>query len=257
MNYRNLDQDELIRAWTFCLMLKGEPGILQPVSLNLETQIMICEKADGNLAANPELVTNQNRDIFVEHLTKGISSLNKRGIFHLGITPSNIWINKDPPKLMIGGFEKCTMSRDMSNSSWQTSGVIICLCLLQGNDKYIEGTSENGDESEGSTEEDLSKMMKEIKEQLSQTVSMLVLDKEKRPEVLSNAFILFSTAMKNGQLNIEDAKKYIMFSLYVALNLSMVKIDYLTFPTDITKIDNMEWYSQFVSPLAGSSPRNH
>lgn len=254
MEYRKLDYNDLVRAWTFCVMLKEEVGILQPVSLNLETLTMVCEKVDGNLACHPELVTDENRDVLIECLMKGISSLGKKGLMHLSLTPSNIWIRSDPPALMIGGFEKCAISKDPADCGWQTSGIVICLYLLRGNHeiKTVEPASrEINDNIEPDYEPN--EMMMEIKQQLAETVAIFVSDEEKRSEVLNNAFILFSTAMKTGQSNIEDAKKYIMFSIYVALNLSMVKIDYPMLPSEI---GNIEWYGTFISSLSSTaSPR--
>jgi hypothetical protein len=244
MDYPAEDFDSLIRIWTFSVMMKGERGILQPISLNVETQTMMCEKVDGNLADNIDLVTDENRDVLIESLIDGVSAMCRKGLVHLNLVPRNIWIRCNPPSLMIGGFDDFRMDPYSSTSGWQTQGVGICLYLLRGT--QAQAAIKQEQEIAETNVDDGDVLLNQIKQQLSETVSIFVIDPEKRGEVLENAFTLFSMAMKTNTMDIEDAKKYVMFSLYIALNLSMIKIDYPKLPPEIGDI---EWYKTFISSL--------
>lgn len=250
MEYPAIDLDDLIRAWTISVMFKDCVGILKPRSMSIENKQMICDPWDGNLSDNIELITNDTREIYVNHFMQGLSAMSKKGVVHKDLTPRNIYLCKEPPSLVISGLHKCHMNTTGDN--WEVSSIIICLYLLRstGREIRIRDIESPRDSmikfTHPTVPEDI---MKIIYQQLTETVSIFVANVEKRKEVLNNTYTLFYNAMSSPNSDISMAKKCIMFSLYISLNLSGEKIEYSIVPDDDMGINNIEWYNTFISPL--------
>ena len=257
MEYPDKHLNNMIRAWTIGLMLRDSPGIIKPLSFNLQENSMIIERWDCTLQDACNLITDNNRGIFMSHFIQGLDSMSKKNIYHANIFPSNVFLRLDPPTLMISGLEACSVTKDTSNTL-DEPGIMMCLFFLKKSSQISQ--SINQKEYNNRNEEQSNNLfrhkyipeniMKETYSQLRETVAIFVNDGEKRDEVLNNAFIMFSNAMNKYGNDTSQAKKCIMFSLYVSLNLSGITIECSILTNEnIENLENMEWYKFFISPL--------
>ena len=236
-----LTKKSIIKIWSVGIQLKGVPYILRPKKLVADDKDVSIwsDKIDGTLGSLSSTISRETKVIFSNQLMECIQGIKSRGIAHMSLVPSHIWVRLTPPILLVGGLEHCTYISE-ENMKWEAQGTILILSILGSSSNLPAKTL------------DIKPMflhplipetiMKELYEELSRTVSYLVKEKKMRKTVLDNCFSLFYASMMNPDMRLDDAKNCIMFSLFIALNISGIHLDYKLIPEGIT---DQSWCDKF------------
>jgi hypothetical protein len=235
----------LSRLWSVGAILGGVRGILQPRDVEIEDGRVVgvkCEPIHGSLSSMLDVVTDESRESLAQDLISAMNGIRRCGLAHTSLSPNTIWVRRDPLCLLVGGLDRC-VAQTKENSRWTLQGMVILLHTLKYNVPSI-GVSAIVDSPRPEviyTHPVLSEsIMKEVYAELSKTIAIFA--PERRREITKRCYTIFYSAMLNKDIKIEEAKKCVLFSIFLSLSISGVKVDSMPLPDGIC---DEEWYTKF------------